>query len=256
MSKIFITGSTDGLGLLAAERLIAKGHEVVLHARNAAKAKAVLQKLPKAFQVVAGDLSSMAETKKLAQQVNEIGRMDSVIYNAGIGFQETERGETKDGLPRVFAINSLAPYILTCLLQKPKRLIYTSSGMHNGGDATLNDMLWERKRWNGSQAYSDSKLQNILLAFAVGRKWNDVFANAVSPGWVATKMGGSHAPDSLEKAPETQVWLAVSDTPEAQVSGNYFYHQEREKYRTECDDVATQEKYLAQCQQISGLSLP
>ena len=71
-------------------------------------------------------------------------------------------------------------------------MIYTSSGMHNGGDATLNDMLWERKQWNGSQAYSDSKLQNILLAFAVARKWEDVYANAVSPGWVATKMGGSH----------------------------------------------------------------
>ena len=99
MSKIFVTGSTDGLGLLAAERLIAKGHEVVVHARNSAKAKIVLEKLPKALLVVTGDLSSIAETKKLAQQVNKIGRMDSVIYNAGIGFQETERARPKTGCP-------------------------------------------------------------------------------------------------------------------------------------------------------------
>lgn len=133
MSRIFVTGSSDGLGQMAARLLVADGHKVVLHARNQKRANEALSHVPGAEAVVIGDLSSIAETKHVAEQVNALGVFDAVIHNAGIGYRESRRIETIDGLSHLFAINSLAPYILTCLINKPKRLVYTSSGMHRSG---------------------------------------------------------------------------------------------------------------------------
>jgi NAD(P)-dependent dehydrogenase (short-subunit alcohol dehydrogenase family) len=105
----------------------------------------------------------------------------------------------------------LAPYLLTALITPLDRLVYLSSGMHVGGDPYLRDPQWAARRWNGAQAYSDSKLLDVVLAFAVARRWRSVLSNALEPGWVPTKMGGPGAPDDLSLAPVTQVWLAVSD---------------------------------------------
>ncbi len=245
-------GSTDGLGFMAAKALINDGYQVVLHARDEVKAKRIHQKLSKAMAVVVGDLSSISQTKQLAKQVNALGTMDSVIHNAGVGFQEPY-GITEDGLPHLFAINSLAPYILTCLINKPKRLIYTSSGMHEQGDTNLRDPLWKMKKWNSSQAYSDTKLQNVLLAFVVTRYWPDVYSNVVSPGWVATKMGGVNAPDNLEKAPETQVWLASSNEKKALISGQFLYHKNPKPYLSDADNPILQDKFLIFCKSICNL---
>jgi NAD(P)-dependent dehydrogenase (short-subunit alcohol dehydrogenase family) len=131
--RVFITGSADGLGKMAAELLIAEGHQVVLHGRNEERAKDALEAVPKAEATVMGDLASLAQTKAVAEQVNKLGAFDAVIHNAGVGYREPKRVETEDGLPHVFAINTLAPYILTALIAKPKRLVYLSSGMHHGG---------------------------------------------------------------------------------------------------------------------------
>ena len=118
------------------------------------------------------------------------------------------RASTADGLPSVFAVNSLAPYILTCLITRPARpLIYLSSGLHRQGDESLEDLAWKERPWSGYNAYADSKLHDVILAFAVARKWKDVLSNSVEPGWVATKMCGEGAPDSLEEGPRTQAWL-------------------------------------------------
>ena len=99
--------------------------------------------------------------------------------------------------------------------------------MHRSGDPSLKDLTWSERKWNSSSAYADSKLYDVMLAFAVARKWPDVLSNAVDPGWVPTKMGGPNATDDLDAGAETQVWLATSDDPEAMVSGEYFYHQKR-----------------------------
>jgi len=256
MAKIFITGSADGLGLMAARSLVANGHTVVLHARNQSRAKDTLSSVPRAETAVFGDLASIAETKHVAERVNELGSFDVVIHNAGVGYRESQRIQTIDGLPQVFAVNSLAPYLLTCLINKPRRLIYVSSGMHRSGDPTLKDLTWTSRSWDGSGAYADSKLHNVILAFAVARKWPSVLSNALEPGWVATKMGGPAAPDSLEEATKTQIWLATSQEKEAMVSGKYFYHQQVRNFHPAAADTATQERYLAECARLSGVSFP
>jgi NAD(P)-dependent dehydrogenase (short-subunit alcohol dehydrogenase family) len=256
MARVFITGAADGLGQMAAKLMAGGGHGVVLHARNEARAMEARAAVPGAETTVSGDLSSIAECRQIAAQVNALGTFDAVIHNAGVGYRERRRIETVDGLPHVFAINSLAPYILTALIRKPKRLVYLSSGMHQSGDASLKDLTWSTRPWSGSNAYADTKLHDVILAFAVARKWPDVLSNALEPGWVATKMGGPGAPDDLDAGPKTQVWLATSNDPEALVTGQYFYHQKRRAVEPAARDEKIQDRLIAECARISGVPFP
>jgi NAD(P)-dependent dehydrogenase (short-subunit alcohol dehydrogenase family) len=254
MARVLITGSSDGLGLMAARLLVETGHAAVLHARNSARADDARRSLPDGEAVVVGDLASLAETRGVAEQVNRLGRFDAVIHNAGVGLRE-RLTRTAEGLPHVFAVNVLAPYVLTALIEKPGRLVYLSSGMHRGADASLEDVDWTKRRWQGSAAYSESKLCDVLLAFAVARRWPSVFSNAVNPGWVATKMGGPGAPDDEDDGRRTQVWLAVSDDPEARVSGKYFHHLRPQTADPAVHDAARQDKLVELCQRFSGIAL-
>jgi NAD(P)-dependent dehydrogenase (short-subunit alcohol dehydrogenase family) len=256
MARVFITGSTDGLGLMAAEVLVRDGHVVTLHARNEQRADDVRAQLPAAEGVVVGDLSSIEQMRAVAEQANATGRFEAVIHNAGVGYREPRRIETVDGLAHVFAINVLAPYLLTALMARPDRLVYLSSGMARGGDADLDDPQWIARRWNGSQAYSDSKLFDVLLAFGVARRWPDVLANSVEPGWVPTKMGGAGAPDDLSLAPTTQAWLAVSDEPAAMTTGRHLYHQQVRETSPEAHSPARQDALLDYCAGLTGTPLP
>ncbi|MFM0290728.1 SDR family NAD(P)-dependent oxidoreductase [Paraburkholderia megapolitana] len=253
--RIFITGSADGLGRMAARLLVADGHRVVLHARSEARAEEALSMVPGAETAVFGDLSSVEQTVSVADQVNRLGHFDTVIHNAAVGYREPKRIETVDGLPHVFAINTLAPYVLTALIERPQRLVYLSSGLHQQGDASLIDLEWKARPWVGVAAYSDSKLHDALIAFAVARRWPDVFSNALEPGWVATKMGGAGAPDDLEAAPKTQVWLATSDDPAACVSGEYFYHMRRKTPKPQARDHGVQERLLDACERLTGIRI-
>ena len=255
MARVFITGSSDGLGRMAAQLLIEQGHTTVLHARSPQRGEEAMSAVPGAETVVIGDLTSIAQTRHVAEQVNKLGRFDAVIHNAGIGYREPKRIATEDGLPHLFAVNTLGPYILTALIHKPKRLVYLSSGLHRNGDPSLKDLTWEQRRWQGEQAYSDTKLHDVLLAFAIARRWPDVLSNALEPGWVATKMGGPGAPDDLDAAHRTQVWLAVSDDPEARVTSEYFYHMKLRKPLAATHDTELQEKLLAACKHLSGVDL-
>jgi len=256
MARVFITGSSDGLGRMAAQLLLEQGHGVVLHARNQQRGQEALSLVPGAETVVIGDLTSVAQTRNLAEQVNALGSFDAVIHNAGIGYQESRRIATEDGLPHVFAVNTLAPYILTALIQRPKRLVYLSSGLHKGGDASLKDLTWEHRPWQGQQAYSDTKLHDVLLAFAIARRWPDVLSNALEPGWVPTKMGGPGAPDDLDAGHRTQVWLAVSTDPAAMVTGEYFFHMRPRTPLPAARDAERQEKLIEACKHFSGVDLP
>ena len=255
MSRIFITGSSDGLGLMAGRHLIDQGHAVVLHARNEARARETRAALPQAEAVLVGDLSTIAVMRDVAAQANERGRFDAVIHNVGLGYREPRRVETPDGLSQLWAVNVLAPYVLTALMRRPDRLIYLSSGMHTGGNPSLDDPQWERRRWNGSQAYADTKFQDVLLAFGVARRWSDVLSNAVAPGWVPTRMGGPSATDDLDQGHLTQAWLAVSDDQDALTSANYFYHQRQRDVKPDARNPALQDRLLDHCRDLSGLAL-
>ena len=255
MARVFISGSSDGLGLMVGRFLADQGHRVVLHARNDARATDARKAVPKAEAVVVGDVATIAAAKDVAKQVNALGCFDAIIHNAAVGYRESHR-VTSDGLPHVFAINTLAPYVMTALIENPKRLIYLSSGMHDRANAHLDDILWRKRSWDGSAAYAESKLHDVMLAFAAARLWPDVLSNALTPGWVPTKMGGAGAPDDMEQAHLTQAWLATSDDPAARTSGGYFYHLKRREPNPEARDVALQERLLDICRGISGVDTP
>jgi NAD(P)-dependent dehydrogenase (short-subunit alcohol dehydrogenase family) len=254
MSRIFITGSTDGLGLAAARTLMSEGHEVVLHARSSGRAAALSDVAQRAAGIVFGDLSSAVQTRTIAEQVNKLGRMDAVIHNAGI-YQEPSRGSTPEGHAKTLAVNTLAPYMLTALIERPQRLIYLSSGMHRGASGSLRDIDWIERRWEASTAYSESKLFVTALAFAVAGHWPDVLSNAVDPGWVPTKMGGPGAPDDLKKGHLTQTWLAVSQDKAARVSGAYWHHRQQQKPAAEALDSSFQDQLIARLAELTGVSL-
>ena len=254
MARVFITGSSDGLGLMAARLLIDQGHQVVLHGRNEARSRDALAAAPGARAVVSGDLSTIAGATTVVDEVNKLGPFDAVIHNAGLG-SRAGRVETEPGIPSVFAVNVLAPYVLTALIARPKRLVYLSSGMHRGVRPRMDDLLWTKRSWSGSSAYAESKLCDVLLAFAVARRWKEVKSNALEPGWVATKMGGPSAPDDLHQGCVTQAWLATSDDELAQTSGGYFYHQRPRAPNPTATEVGIQEELLAECDRISGIPL-
>ena len=256
MPRVFVTGSSTGLGLMAAQLLVETGHQVVVHGRNQARADAALAAAPGAEAAVVGDLSSIQDMRNVAEQVNGFGRFDAVIHNAGIGYRESRRNDTEDGLPQLFATNTLAPYVLTALIAKPKRLVYLSSGMHRGATLNLGDLTWVKRSWRGAEAYAESKLHDVLIAFAVARCWPDVLSNALEPGWVATRMGGPGAPDELDAAHRTQVWLAVSEDPAASVTAQYFYHMQPRKPNPVVQREELQDQLIEACERLSGIALP
>lgn len=237
MTKIFITGSTDGLGFLTAKRLIDEGNEVVLHARNQQRAEEAMLNLPQAKNVVVGDLSSQTEIKNLAKQINDLGPFDTIIHNAGVYTGNKEL---------TFQVNVVAPYLLTSLVKKPKRLIYISSGMHYGSRLNLQNL--------SNLDYSGSKLQVLLFAKLLTHLWSDVTTTIVDPGWVPTKMGGPAANDDLTLGYTTQVWLATLD--DTGVSGTYYHHMKPDRYDSRVDDQAIQNEFLIALEKITGIKLP
>jgi NAD(P)-dependent dehydrogenase (short-subunit alcohol dehydrogenase family) len=252
LRRVFVTGSTDGLGLATARSLIDQGHAVVLHARTTERAAAVAETSKRALGLVVGDLRSAAETRALANSLNKIGRMDAVIHNAGI-YSQADRDSTPEGHAGTLAVNTLAPYILTALMERPARLVYLSSGMHRGADASLRDIDWKSRHWNADRAYSESKLYLTALAFAVARRWPAVSSNAVDPGWVPTRMGGPQAPDNLALGHVTQAWLAVSDEGAALVSGRYWHHQRQKQPANEARDAAFQDRLLSRLAELTDV---
>ena len=216
--RIFITGSTQGLGLLTGELLIKEGHQVIFHARNKSS------KMNPHYSYIMGDLSTFEGIAAVAHQANQHARFDAIIHNAGVYNASSEE---------IFSVNVLAPYLLSTLIQRPERAIYLSSGMHMSGTMNLDYKTC---------TYSDSKLFVLMLAKKFAQNWDEMFINAVDPGWVPTRMGGANAPDDLIQGVETQIWLATSDEQEALVTGKYFHHKKEQKTNPLSDSSEYQAK--------------
>ena len=214
MGLILVTGASTGLGLNTAAELAARGEDVVVHTRN-------LARLPAGgwFGSVTGDLTDAAETRRVAHALNEHGRFDAVIHNAGAL-------ERRDAV----MVNTIAPYLLTMTMTKPGRLIYLTSSMHRGGSTDLSRLE------SGNGSYSDSKLWVTALSAAFADRWPGTTSHAVDPGWVPTRMGGAGAPDDLPAGHETQVWLAI-DPDVVPATGGYWYHR-----RTQTPDPVVRDK--------------
>jgi NAD(P)-dependent dehydrogenase (short-subunit alcohol dehydrogenase family) len=174
-----------------------------------------------------------------------------VIHNAGI-YVDDPGVVTPEGHSRTLAVNVLAPYLLTAWIPNASRLIYLSSDMHASGDTSLRDLDWTKRRWNGTQAYCDSKLYVTTLAFALARHRPGSCVHAVDPGWVPTRMGGPGAPDDLELGHRTQAWLAVTNDPDTTAAG-YWHHQRRREPVAATLDPRFQDALLDELARLTGV---
>ena len=252
MARVWVTGSADGIGRAAAEAMVADGHEVLLHGRNAARAEVAHAAVPDAIGTVAGDLASLDEIRSLADSAAAYGPFDAVVHNAGVMLDDaTPRPGTVDGLEETFAVNVVAPYLLTTVMTHPARLVFLSSGMHMSGRPVLDDLQWEHRPYRGTQAYCDSKLAVTALAFAIAARYPDTLSNAVDPGWVRTRMGGASAPVSLAKGAAAPVRLATSIDKSVRVTGYYFARGVPHPAHRLANDHAFQDTLLAALEKIT-----
>lgn len=256
MSRILITGSSQGIGAECARQLIAQGHEVVLHGRNDERAAAALAALPDAVGAVVGDLASLSGTASAATLANRLGPFDAVIHNAGIGGGVRERTLTDDGLELIFHTNVVGPFVLTALMPVAPRVVYLTSGLEAQGVWRPDDLQWTQRPWDGMQAYCDSKLHDSMLAFELAARHPEASINAVDPGWIKTQLGGPNAWDEVEDGAETQVWLATSDENRATASGRYVKRREELESNPVVRDAEARAALIAELERLTGLSLP
>ena len=220
MSIILVTGSTDGIGKETARQLLALGHEVVVHGRSEESASAAAREL-RAAGSWACDLSSLQEIRARVAALPE--GVEVLVNNAGIMARGDER--SAEGHELTFAVNHLAPFLLTSLLLDRgglRRIVNVASQVHTGGN--LDDL----DKSNGYAAYSASKLANVLFTFELAARLQGkaTTTNCLHPGVVGTKLlrkgfGGMAGPDSLEQGAATSVLLAGDPSVEGQ-TGRYF----------------------------------
>lgn len=243
---VLVTGGTGGIGRATADALAGLGARVGIVGRDLNRAQRVADEIRTpagrdAVDVFVADLSSQAEVRRLAEAVLTTYRRLDVLVN-NVGGYWAHRHITADGLEQTFALNHLAPFLLTNLLlerlkeSRPSRVVTVSSGAQAMGRIDFEDLQGEHG-YNGQRAYNQSKLANVLFSYELARRTEGtgVTANALHPGVVATDFGREDAHGwmrvmlpfvhpfmkSPEKGAATSVYLASS--PEvAGVSGRYF----------------------------------
>jgi NAD(P)-dependent dehydrogenase (short-subunit alcohol dehydrogenase family) len=240
-----ITGATAGIGKATAQGLAAKGATLIITGRNRDKTAVTAAELKAAsgnsnIDFLVADLSSQAEVRRLADEFKQkYSRLDVLINNAGGVF--TKRQTTVDGLEYTFALNHLAPFLLTNLLldllkaSAPARVITVSSGAEQGGRLDFDDLQSE-KSYSAFRVYSTSKLENILFSNELARrlKGTGVTSNSLHPGFVASDFGKNNPgllsmamvlvrpfAINVEKGAATSIYLASSPEVEG-VTGKFF----------------------------------
>ncbi len=251
MSTICLTGSTDGIGLAAARTLLARGERVIVHARSAERGQGVLDELAAAGDaaLVCGDLTRLSEVRDLARQIAEHGPLDALVHNAGVWIRDDTARVTADGFETTFAVNVLAPHLLTALLADSLtgRLLWLGSGMAASGRPKPSALGGAR---DPRQAYADSKACDLALAGAWGRRLPHVRSAAVDPGWVRTKLAGGSAPGEVEQGADGVVFCAT----EADLAAAPYWKDRRpEPVPGRLRDVALQDAVAAACDRLVGL---
>ena len=231
---VLITGATDGIGRQTALELAKSGARIFIHGRNEKKCQHTISFIENQggrshIEYFCADLSDFKQIRRMADNIlGRTDRLDVLINNAGIF--EKERKLTSDGLEMTFAVNHLAYFLLTGLLldllkgSAPARIVNVSSMAHSS-DIDFNNLRGE-KHYSGLEAYSLSKLANILFTFSLAEKLKDsgITVNCLHPGVISTKLlhaGFGFGGDSLEEGAKTSVFLASSNEI-ADVSGEYF----------------------------------
>jgi len=207
MALVCITGSTDGIGLAAARQLLADGHEVLVHARSTERGDPVLAELSalgKARLVVA-DLADLDQVRALADVVGDV---DVLVHNAGV-WPDAGAPRSAQGHELTFAVNALAPHLLTALLRERlrDRLVFLGSGMAGSGRVDPDRLGAATDPW---QAYADSKAVDVALALGWARRLPDLRVGAVEPGWVKTKLAAAGAPGDVRSG-GARVAVAAAD---------------------------------------------
>jgi hypothetical protein len=156
----------------------------------------------------------------------------------------------------VFAVNVLAAYLLTALIDRSGRLVFLSSGMHHARNPNLDDLQWIRRRWNAARAYAESKLLDVTLAFALARRWAPGPLQRGRPRLGAHPHGRPYASDDLDLGVQTQVWLATGDDSGATRTGRYLYHRRPYAAHPAASDPAVQDRLLAICADLTGRPMP
>lgn len=255
MSRIFITGSTQGLGFATAQRLMSEGHEVVGHARSGQRAQSLRTALPGLADVLVGDLRSLDDVGDLAAAANASGPFDAVIHNAAMAPDQAEREMTEDGMPAMLQVNAAAPFVLTSLMDKPTRLIYMGAELATKTKPKLDDLLWESRRWNGMKAYAESKLYLLLLATELHEWHPEIAVNSVHPGWARTRLGGPKAPLAPEEAIDTQVWLATHDDLDVHESGHLLHGRKKLNRGPFADDLDVRRELQVHLAELTGVRM-
>ncbi len=213
MATICVTGSSDGIGLATARVLLERGHRVLVHARTEERGRPVVDRLSAAgpagdVDLVTGDLARLADVRALADQLRQLGPLDVLVHNAGVWVRGDTPRTTVDGFETTFAVNVLAPHLLTGLLGEvvTGRLLWLGSGMAGSGRP---DPTRLGRSQDAKKAYADSKACDVALAAAWGRRLPHLASAAVDPGWVATKLASAGAPGHVDTSADSLAYCCL-----------------------------------------------
>jgi len=247
MATICVTGSTDGIGLATARRLLDAGHRVLLHARSEVRGRPVVDGLTGDVELVVADLAALDEVRALGDRLRS-EPLDVLVHNAGVWVRGDIPRLTSDGFETTFGVNVLAPHLLTSIVagHLSGRLLWLGSGMAGSGRPKPSALGGVR---DPRQAYADSKACDVALAVAWGRRLG-ILSAAVDPGWVQTKLASSGAPGTVDSSADTIDWCCteapLSDAP-------YWKDRAPTPVPGRLRDAGLQDAILAACDRLVGL---